>query len=147
MGWLQLDFIDSRIEVEGPAEELFDFFLQVERWPSWASGVRRAFRKSNEPWGVGSRFGFVPAFLPLPISTRVLSYRKGRLVEWGVRSRAASVVHRFEFEPAAGGRTAVRQVEFARGVAALLLRPLRRRIHDFDQAMLEDLRKVRERSR
>jgi len=139
MAWLELSFIDMEVTVDAPVETVFAFLLDVERWPSWASGVRRAFRKSDGPWGTGAQFGFVPDFLPVPMVARVLAYEENRLVEWGVRAPGFSVAHRFAFQPAGEGRCRVVQTESAGGLAALLMRPLRGRIESFDRRMARDL--------
>ena len=142
MSLLELDFIDMQVELDAPVEEVFAFFLQLERWSSWASGIRRAFRKSDHPWREGFRLGFVPDFLPVPIVTKVIGYEENRLVEWGMRTPAGSVIHRFEFEPMGDGRCRVRQVEAARGLPAILMRPLKGRIESFDRGLAEDLQEA-----
>jgi hypothetical protein len=139
MGGWTLEFVDERVEMDAPVEEVFGFFQQVERWPSWASGIRRAFRKSDGPWGKGFSLGFVPDFLPVPLAVRVLRYEEGRLIEWGVETRLATVLHRFEFEVRGRNRCALHQREEARGLAALLMRPLARKIGAFDRGLARDL--------
>ncbi len=139
MGLFQLDFIDCRTEMEAPVEDVFSFFQQVERWSTWAAGIKRAFRKSDGPWGTGFRFVFVPALFPMPLAVEVTGYEEGRLIEWGIRSSVATVIHRFEFEPMGEDRCSVRQTEFAQGVTAVLMRPMRQKIKDFDQRLATDL--------
>jgi len=139
MAWLELGFIDMEVEVDAPVEAVFAFFRDVEGWASWASGIRRAFRTSDGPWGEGFRFGFVPDFLPVPMKPRVLRYEENRLIEWGVEAPAFSVTHRFVFQPAGEQRCRIRQTESARGLAALLMRPLRNRIESFDRRLAQDL--------
>ena len=97
MGWLHLDLVDYTTEMDAPVQEVFAFFQKVEDWPTWTGGIKRSFRKQGMPWGPGLKLGFVPDFMPLPVVTKIIGYEEGRLIEWGIRSPLATIVHRFEF--------------------------------------------------
>jgi len=138
---LRLDFIDYTTEIEAPCDEVFAFFTDIERWPSWASGIKHASRiVPGTEWGVGFKIEFAPRFLPVPIRTKVLTYTKGRVIEWGLRTPIASLVHRFDFEPLGKGRCRVRHTECAQGLLAITARPMKKRIGEFDMRLAEDLK-------
>ncbi len=139
MALLRLDFVDCSNEIDAPVEEVFAFFKEVDQWPSWATGIKKAYRKGGGDWGVGFKLGFVPDFLPFPLEVKVLDYEEGRLVAWGVRSPVATMIHRLDFEPLDGGRCRVRQREFAEGLLAILTRPMRGKVEAFDRRLGDDL--------
>ena len=140
MALLRLEFIHESTEIEAPVEEVFTFFKDLEKWTSWATGIKKANRKPGGDWGVGFRFSFVPLFLPVPLDVKVLDYEEGRLIAWGLRTPVATMVHRFDFEPMDAGRCRVRQQEVAEGLLAILTRPLRGKIEHFDRLLAEDLK-------
>jgi len=139
MGLAELTFIDYRTEMGAPVEDVFAFFKKVEEWPSWGTGIKQASRKGDADWGRGFRLGFTPDFLPIPLMTKVIDYEEGRLIEWGLRTPVAAVVHRFEFEPLGESNSSVRQLEYAQGLLAVLLRPLKGKIEAFDRQLSDDL--------
>jgi hypothetical protein len=140
MALLKLDIIDYTNEIEASAEEVFAFFKQVEGWPSWAKGIKKAYRRPGRDWGVGFRLAFMPDFLPIPLDVKVIDFEEGRRIAWGVRSPVATLVHQFEFEPMGAGRCRVRHREYAEGLLAILVRPLRGKIENFDRGVADDLR-------
>jgi hypothetical protein len=140
MALLRLDFIDYSTDIDAPVEEVFAFFKDLERWPSWATGIKKAYRKPGRDWGVGFKLGFVPNFLPVPLAVKVLDFEEGRLVAWGLRTPVATVIHRFDFEPLDAGRCRVRHTEVAEGLLAILARPLQGKIEYFDRLLADDLR-------
>ena len=140
MGLWRLEFIDYSTEIDAPAEEVFAFFKNLERWSSWTSSVKSASAKSGGAWGAGFKIGFVPEFLPFPLVARIISYEEGRLIEWGIRTSAATLVHRFEFESLGTNRCRVRHHEYATGLLALLTRPMKGKIERFDRKLADDLR-------
>lgn len=140
MGLLRLDFIDYTTEIEASAEEVFSCFKNIEKWPSWTTAVKRAYRKPGNTWAVGNKVGFVPFFMPFPVEAKVIGYEEGRLVEWGIRSAVATIVHRFEFEPVAEDRCRVRHQEYAEGLLAILSQPMKGTIEKFDRKLADDLK-------
>lgn len=142
MGLLRLDFIDYTTDIDAPVGEVFSFFKEIEKWPDWASGIRKAYRRTPGDWRVGFGIGFVPGFLPLPIQTKVVAFEDQRLIEWGLRTPVATILHRFEFEEAGEGRCRVRHAEHAEGLLALLTRPLRGTLETFDRSLADDLKRA-----
>ncbi len=142
MGLLRLVFIDYSTEIAAPVDEVFSFFKEVEKWPTWTSAIKRAYRKSEGEWGVGFGLGFVPSFMPLPVEVKLVDYRENRLVEWGMRSPVATIVHRFDFEPLGKDRCTVRQAEFAEGLFAITARPMKGMIEKFDRRLADDFQAV-----
>ena len=142
MALLRLDFIDYSTEIDAPVEEVFTFFKDLENWTSWATGIKKAYRKPGGDWGVGFKLGFVPVFLPFPLEVKVLDFEEERLVAWGLRTPMATMIHRFDFEPLDEGRCRVRHTEYAEGLLAILTRPMRAKIKHFDRLLADDLQAV-----
>jgi len=140
MGLLRLDFIDYTTEIEAPVEKVFSLFQKVEEWPLWTSAIKRAYTKSDGAWGVGFGLGFVPYFALWPIEVKLVDYQENRLIEWGIRSPLATIIHRFEFEPLGKDRCSVRQREFAEGLFAIFSRPFKGVIERFDRLLGDDLK-------
>ena len=140
MALLRLDFIDYSTDIDAPVEEVFAFFKDVEKWPSWTTAVKKSQRKSAGEWGVGFKLSFVPDFAPMPLNVKLTAYEEGRLVEWGIRSPVATLVHRFDFEPLDAGRCRVRHTEFAEGLLAILTRPMLGKIEQFDRQLADDFK-------
>ena len=139
MALLRLEFISESTEIDAPVHEVFTFFKDLEKWTSWATAIKKAHRKPGGDWGVGFRFSFVPMFLPFPLDVKVLEYEEGRRIAWGLRTPVATMVHRFDFESLGEGRCRVRQNEYAEGLLAVLTRPLRNKVADFDRLLARDL--------
>ena len=139
MALLRLDFIDYSTEIDASVEEVFTIFKDVDKWTSWATGIKKAYRKPGRDWGVGFKLAFVPNFLPIPLDVKILDFEEGRLIAWGLRTPVATMVHRFDFEPLDAGRCRVRHREYAEGLLAILSRPLRGKIEDFDRLLADDL--------
>jgi hypothetical protein len=74
----------------------------------------------------------------MPLNVKLTAYEEGRLVEWGIRSPVATLVHRFEFEPLDAGHCRVRHMEFAEGLLAILTRPMLGKIEQFDRQLAND---------
>ncbi len=142
MALLRLEFIRESTEIDAPVQEVFTFFKDLEKWTSWASGIKKARRKPGADWGVGFKFSFVPFFLPVPLDVKVLEFEEGRRIAWGMQTPVATMVHRFEFEPLGEARCLVRQEEYAEGLLAILTRPLRGKVEDFDRLLAADLQAV-----
>jgi hypothetical protein len=140
MALLRLDFIDYSTEIDAPVEEVFASFKEVEKWPSWTTAIKKAYRKSQGDWGVGFKLGFVPNFLPFPLEVKVLDYEEARLVAWGIRSPIATMIHQFDFEPLDAARCRVRHREYAEGLLAILTRPMLGKVEAFDRQVADDLK-------
>jgi uncharacterized protein YndB with AHSA1/START domain len=139
MALLRLDFIDYTTDIDAPVEEVFRFFKDLEKWPSWTKAIKRAYRKSEDDWRVGFKLGFEADLLPMPLEVKVIDFEEGRLVAWGMRNPVATIVHRFDFEPLGEGKCRVRHTEYAEGLLAILMRPMRNKIEQFDRLIADDL--------
>lgn len=139
MALLRLDFIDHASDIDAPVEEVFRFFKELEKWPSWTKAIKKAYRKSEGDWRVGFKFGFEAELLPIPLEVKVIDYQEGRLIAWGIRNPVATLVHRFDFESVGEGKCRVRHTEYAEGLLAILTRPMRARIENFDRLIADDL--------
>jgi len=139
MGLLRLEFIDYSTDVDASAKDVFAFFKKLDQWTSWNSAVKSAAPKSTGEWGVGFKISFEPEFLPFPLVTKIIGYQEDRLIEWGIRTPIATLVHRFDFEPRGKNRCRVRHREYAEGLLAVLSRPMRKKIERFDRKLADDL--------
>jgi uncharacterized protein YndB with AHSA1/START domain len=139
MALFRLDFIDYSTEIDAPAEEVFRFFKDLEKWPAWTKAIKKAYRKSGGDWGVGFKLGFAADILPMPLEVKVLDFEEGRLIAWGIRNPLTTMIHRFDFEPLKKGRCRVRHTEYAEGLLAILTRPMRGKIESFDRQLADDL--------
>ena len=45
MALFRLDFIDYSTEIDAPVEEVFTFFKDVEKWPTWTTAIKEASDK------------------------------------------------------------------------------------------------------
>ena len=142
MALLRLDLIDYATEIDAPAEKVFAFFKDVEKWPSWTKTMKRACCKSEGEWREGFRISFVPDFLPIPTEVPLLTYEEGKVIAWGMTSPIATVIHRFDFEPIDDQRCRVIHTEYAEGISAILMRPMRKKIEAFDRNFADDLQSV-----
>ncbi len=142
MTLLRLDLIDYATEIDAPAEEVFSFFKEVEKWPSWTTVMKRACCKSTGEWRTGFRIAFVPQFLPIPVEVPLVTYEEGKVIAWGMNSPIATIIHRFDFEPIDAKRCRVIHTEYAEGISAILCRLMKSRIEEFDRKFADDLQAV-----
>jgi uncharacterized protein YndB with AHSA1/START domain len=138
MALFRLDFIDYSTEIDAPVEEVFAFFKDVEKWPSWTTAIKEAGRKSDGDWGAGFKLSFKPDFAPASLDVKILDFEEGRLVAWGLRTPVGKLIHQFDFEPLDEGRCRVRHTEYAEGLFAILTRPMRGKIEQFDRQVADD---------
>ena len=124
--------------VDAPVEDVFALLVDVDHWTDWSSGVHRA-RLTKGPLRLGAGLMFVPKFLPVPVTAKVIGFEPNRLVSWGVRTPLATLVHSFALEPIDETHTMVRHSEFAENLLALAMLPLKDKIRDFDEGLSRDL--------
>ena len=139
---LRLDMIDYTTEIDAPVNDVFTFFKDVENWHTWASGIKKAYRTPGTDWGLGFKFKFVPKFMPVPMEVPIIDYQENRVIAWGIRKPMATIIHRFDFEAIDDQRCRVRHTEFAEGLLAILSRPMKNRIEEFDRGFADDLQAV-----
>jgi hypothetical protein len=56
--------VTRTITIEAPPLTVWETMADVERWPSWASSMRRLERIGGSPLGLGSRTRVTPKWLP-----------------------------------------------------------------------------------
>lgn len=136
------DFTDFTNEIDAPAGEIFAFFKRIEEWPSWTRAIRKTKRTDTGDWRVGYRFVMHASFAPaIPLRITMHEYEEHRLIGWGVKWPLGllTVIHRFHFEPLGPGRCRIRNHEFAEGLLAPLMAPLKGMIDRFDRQWADDL--------
>ena len=140
MPLFRLDIINYVTEIEAPVEKVFNFFKEVEKWPSWASGIKRAYCKSTGQWQEGFRLVMAPSQMPINMELPLVTYKEGQTIAWGFISPVATIVHRFDFEPVNSNRCRVCHSEFAEGIFALTFRLMKKQIAEFDRQFADDLK-------
>jgi len=134
------EFTDFTNDIDASVEDVFAFFGQIEKWPSWTSAIRKAKPVSDGPWRIGYRFSMNAAFAPfIPLSITIFEYEEHKRIGWGVKFPGLQVIHRFEFERLGPSRIRVRNTEFADGFLAILMTPLGGMIDRFDRQWANDL--------
>lgn len=140
MALLHIDSIDFTNEIAAPVEEVFAVFKDISRWPEWVSVLTAAAPLSEGPLRPGFRLQMTPVGLSFAFKTTLLEYVENRRVVWGLRSRVASLVHGFHFEPLAADRCQLRHTEFSEGLLAVAAWLLRRRVYAYDRQWSEDFK-------
>jgi uncharacterized membrane protein len=86
----------TRIDVEAPAQKVWEVLLDVERWPEWATTVTSVRRLDDGPLAVGSRVRVEQPRIP-PTEYLVTELEAGHSFTWaatgpGVRTPARHVL-------------------------------------------------------
>lgn len=116
--------VERSVEIDAPAEVVFDVLTTLRDWPTWSTmlvGVDRG------PIALGSKLelGLRTPEASYDFVAIVTDFRRASAFEWLSRTGVAGVFdgrHRFEIEPVAAGRSRLRNVEFYSGLLAPLLR-------------------------
>lgn len=132
MAILHVNSFDRVSELDAPVEEVFAAFKDIARWPEWIPALSAAAPLSEGPLRVDFRLQMTPADLGRAIKTKLVDYEESRIFAWGLRSRIASLVHTFRFEPRPGGRSALHHTEFSAGLFAIPAWLIRRKIEAYD---------------
>ena len=72
------------VTIAAPAGTVWDVMADVDRWPAWASSMRRLERLDGRPLGPGSRVKVTPKGLPSGVWT-VTAYDPPRSYTWTTR--------------------------------------------------------------
>jgi uncharacterized membrane protein len=138
---------DSSIEIDAPAEVVWEVFTDVERWPDWTASVSRLTALDGEGLVPGRRFEIIQPKFPKLVWT-VTAVDPGRSWTWTVRSFGATTHATHELVPIAGDRTMVRQRIDQQGpIGALVGRAVRGRTRRYLQLEAEGLKKTSEQRR
>ena len=131
---------DSGVEIEAPAELVWEVFSDVERWPEWTASVTRLVALDGPELAVGKRFEIKQPRMP-KLVWEVTELTSGASWTWVQRSSGGLTVARHEVIPASDGRTQVRQQLDQRGpigsVVGLLMRGMTRRYLELEGAGLK----------
>ncbi len=139
MALFRIDFIDYTTEIDAPVEEVFAFFKEVDKWPSWTTCFKKVCCKSTGDWRIGFRISFVTNFLPVPTESPLVAYKENRTIAWGKQSKLSTIIHSFDFKAIDDERCSVRHAEFAEGLLGIILRPLKKQAARFVRQFADDL--------
>ncbi len=128
------------IDVDAPAEVVWDVFSDVERWPEWTASVTRLVALDGPGIEVGKKFEIKQPRMP-KLVWEVTDVTPGRAWTWVQRSPGGLTVASHEVRPLGGGRARVHQQIDQRGPAGaligLLMRRMTRRYLDLEAAGLK----------
>jgi uncharacterized membrane protein len=117
---------DASIEIDAPADVVWDVFTDVERWPDWTASVTSLTALDGPALEVGRRFQIVQPKMP-KLVWRVTAVQPGQGWTWSVRSPGARTDAVHEVVPLGERRTLVRQRIDQRGPLGTLVGVLMRR--------------------
>ena len=131
------------IDVEAPAERVWEVLLDVERWPEWAPTVTSVHRLDDAPLAIGSRVRVQQPRIP-PTVYEVTELEPRRSFTWvatgpGVRTTARHVLE----ERGADSTRVTLAVEQAGPVGAVMGRFYRRLT---DRYLVTEARGIKARS-
>jgi uncharacterized membrane protein len=119
---------EASIEVEAPAERVFEVYSDVEHWPDWTASVTSVERLDDRPFGIGSRARVRQPRLPVAV-WEVTELEPGRSFAWVARGPGVLSTGRHVVEPAGdGGRCRVTAALEQGGLLGPLLGLLTKRI-------------------
>ena len=132
--------IEVSVEIDAPAERVWDVMADVERWPEWTASMRRVERLDRGPFAVGSEARVKQPKMPV-LRWTVVSVEPGRAFAWETRSPGACTVGTHVVDPQGPGRSrATLSVKQSGPVMALLapfIRPMTRRYVEIEAAGLK----------
>jgi len=144
-GMRRLD-MQTRIEIDRPAGEVFDFVADQTNAPRWQQGLHEVRRITPVPLGVGTEHVFVRRFARMNIESRnrYTAYEPGRFVAFEIPSGKITGDASYLVEPA-GVNTSrlISEVHFRVSGLAGLATPVLARVFERqskkDEATLKDL--------
>jgi len=109
------------VDVAAPAQQVFDVWADVERWPEWTSSVTSVQRLDEGPLRVGSRARVRQPRLP-PAVWEVTELVPGETFTWVARGPGIRTTGRHSVAPAAdaAGVTVVAVLEQAGPLSPLV---------------------------
>lgn len=138
--------IESRIDIERPAGEVFAFVADQTNAPRWQRGLAEVRRVTEGPVGVGTEHVFVRRFAGRRIDSRnrFTRFEPGRFVEFEIPQGWITGTASYRVDPnPAGGCQLTSRMDFRVGgplaVAAPLLARLLARDSRADEAVLKRL--------
>jgi uncharacterized membrane protein len=99
---------DSSIEIDAPAQTVWDVFADVERWPEWTASMERIVPLDGPAIEVGHRFEIKQPRMP-NLVWEVTAVDPGVSWTWRQRSPGGTTFATHEVLPESTDRTLVRQ--------------------------------------
>ncbi len=138
--------IQSRIDIDRPAAEVFDFVADQTNAPKWQTGLHEVRRITPGPLGVGTEHVFARRFAGMDIESRnrFTRYEPGRFVSFEIPSGKITGEASYLVEPT-GANTSqlISEVDFRVSGLAGLATPVLVRVFERDSnknlAVLKEL--------
>ena len=111
---------EDSVEIDAPAQLVWEVFSDVQRWPEWTASVTSLVGKDGANLAVGKRFSIKQPGMSKLVWT-VTEIDDGSSWTWVQRSPGVLVTARHWVTPQPGGRTLVRQQLEQRGVLGALV--------------------------
>lgn len=107
-------FTEDSIEIDAPAQLVWEVFSDVEHWPDWTESVTSLVGHDGPDLAVGKRFSIKQPGMS-KLVWRVIEIDSGSSWTWVQRSPGAHTSARHDVIPQPDGRTLVRQQLDQRG--------------------------------
>jgi uncharacterized membrane protein len=111
---------EDSIEIEAPAQLVWQVFSDVERWPEWTPSVTTLVAQDGTGLAVGKRFAIKQPGMS-KLVWKVTEIDSGESWTWAQRSLGVLVTARHWVIPQPDGRTLVRQQLDQRGVLGAVI--------------------------
>jgi uncharacterized membrane protein len=112
--------IEGTVEIDAPAQLVWQVFSDVQRWPDWTASVTSLVGRDGADLAVGKRFAIKQPGMS-KLVWKVTELDPGLSWTWVQRSAGVLVSARHEVTARPGGRTLVRQQLEQRGVLGALV--------------------------
>jgi uncharacterized membrane protein len=111
---------EDSVEIDAPAQLVWQVFSDVERWPEWTTSVSSLVARDGTGLAVGKRFAIKQPGMS-KLVWKVTEVDPGSTWTWVQRSPGVRVSARHWVIPQPGGRTLVRQQLDQGGVLGTLV--------------------------
>jgi uncharacterized membrane protein len=111
---------EDSVEIDAPAQLVWEVFSDVERWPEWTASVSSLVARDSTGLAVGKRFAIKQPGMS-KLVWKVTEVDPGSTWTWVQRSPGVRVSARHWVIPQPGGRTLVRQQLDQGGVLGTLV--------------------------
>lgn len=127
-------FSSSSVDIDAPADLVWEVFTEVENWPDWTASVIQLTGLDGPQLAVGRRFAIKQPRMPRLIWT-VTDVMPGASWTWVQRSPGGFTSARHEVTASADGGTVVHQQLEQRGIVGSLVGVLMRKMTQHYLAM------------
>ncbi len=111
---------EDSIEIDAPAQLVWEVFSDVERWPEWTASVTSLVGRDGPRLGVGKRFVIKQPGMGTLV-WKVTEVDPGQSWTWVQRAPGALTTARHDVIALPGGRTLIRQQLDQRGMLGALV--------------------------